>query len=173
MTGMTHDMNLRSNPRLFIFYFILVGIPLGAFMLYPQLPPLAGSLVIGASLFVDYKLFRFAQPYIKTKIVTGDEAVTVFLAGQEESFPWREITLSGKFYFQKAAKPFIFLYHLGKDRIITIPYEYRDMNILEQTLMEKTPFEVFPPGIDIRGVIIERYHSGKDRPGEQESEGGD
>ena len=156
-------MTLKSNPRLLVFYFILAAIPLGAFMLYPRVSQIVGSLLIGISFFIDYKLFRFAQPYLKTKIITGESGVTVFLAGQEENFPWPEITLSGKFHFQKTGKPSMFLYHLERDRIITIPYEYRDMNSLEQALMEKAPFEVFPPGTDIRQIIVERYHSGRNK----------
>jgi len=132
-------------------------------MLYPRLSPIIGSVVIGVSVFIDYKLYRFAQPYLKTKIVTDESGVTVFLAGQEETFPWEEIVFSGKIFVQKSGKPFIFLYHLGKDRVITIPYEYTNMKSLEQTLTEKTPFETIPPGVDLRKIIIERYHSNKDK----------
>jgi hypothetical protein len=164
---MTHDMTLRSNPRLLLFYCILAALPLGAIMLYPRLPQFMGAGLLALSFFIDYKLFRFAQPYLKTKVVTDESAVTIFLAGQEESFSWTEITLCGKCVPQvKGGRPFVFVYHLGKDRIITIPYEYSDMRGLESTLAEKAPYEVFPlsSGMDIRQILHDRYHADKDAP---------
>jgi hypothetical protein len=150
-------MTFRSNPRLFIFYVILAALPLGALALYPRVSQVAGGLILGVSLFVDYRLFRFAQPYLKTKIVTGEADIRVYLAGGEEVFPWEEITLSGKCGFK--GKTFVFLYHKGKDRIITIPYEYSAMPDLEKTLAEKTSYEVFPSDADIRRIIYDRYHT--------------
>jgi hypothetical protein len=155
-------MTFRSNPRILIFYSILVALPLGALALYQRVPQIAGGLILAASLFVDYKLLRFAQPYLKTKIITAEPNIRVYLAGKEETFAWEEVTLSGKCEFR--GRPFVFLYHLGRDRIITIPYEYSDMSNLEKTLMEKTPYEIFPPGVDIRRVIYERYHTHTESP---------
>ena|GEM_PF-1339101 len=158
---MTHSMTLRSNPRLLIFYSILALLPIGALALYPRFPPIAGGLILGASLFLDFKLFGFARPYLNTRIITAEDSITVFLAGSEEVFPWKEINLSGKCALR--GKPFLFFYHLGKDRIITIPREYTDMRELEKTLEENTPFEAFAPGVDIQEVIYERFHAGKEK----------
>ena len=157
-------MTLRSNPRLIVFYSILVLLPLGALMLYPRFHPIVGGLVLGASLFIDFKLVGFARPYLKTKIITDDASITVFLSREEETLSWKEITLSGKCTLRR--KYFLFLYHLGKDRIITIPYEYTSMKDLERTLKENTLFEAFPPEVDIRSVIYERYHAGKEEKAE-------
>jgi hypothetical protein len=156
-------MTLRSNPRLLVFFLILGALPLGALALYPRLPQLAGGLVLGLCLFIDYKLFRFARPYLKTKIVTDETALTVYLPNQEESFPWAEITLSGKCVFAGGGRPFLFLYHLGRDRIITIPREYADMPVLEKTLAEKTPYEVLQlsSAQELRQTLHDRYHSDK------------
>jgi len=151
-----------------IFYTILAAIPLAALALFQNLPPIVGPLVLGGSFFAVYKLYKYAQPYLNTKIITDDEGITVFLAGQEERFSWNEVSLSGKFYFQKTGKPFLFLYNLGKDRIITIPHEYKDMAQLEKVFIEKTPYEIIPPGIDIREVIVDRFHR-KETPQDTET----
>jgi hypothetical protein len=157
---MTHNITWRSNPRLLIFFLLLVALPLGGIAFYPHLPQLAGGLVIGLCLFVDYRLFRFAQPYLKTNIITDETAATIHLPNQEEVFPWAEITLSGKCIFERG-RPFVFLYHRGRDRVITIPYEYTDMPGLEKTLSEKTPYEVFRLAsvIELRQTLHDRYHS--------------
>jgi hypothetical protein len=124
-----------------------------------------GGLVLALSFFIDYRLFRFAWPYLKTKVVTDESAITIFLAGGQEAFPWPEVTLSGKCVPQaKGGKPFVFVYNQGKDRIIVIPYEYSGMRDLENTLAEKTSYEVFrlSPGQDIRQILHDRYHADKD-----------
>jgi hypothetical protein len=156
-------MSVRSNPRLLIFYFILAGLPAVSLFLYARLPQLAGAAVLGLSFFLDYKLFRSARPYLKTKIVTEESSVTIFLAGQEATFPWTEVALSGKCN-QTGGKPFLFLYHLKEDKIITVPYEYTDMPGLENTLAERTHYEVFQllPGMDVRKILHDRFHPDQD-----------
>jgi hypothetical protein len=161
---MTHDMTWRSNPRLLVFFLILAALPLGGLALYPRLPQIAGGLVIGLCLFIDYRLFRFARPYLKTRIITNETAATICLPNQEEVFLWAEVTLSGKCVFERG-RPFIFLYHLERDRIITIPYEYTDMPGLEKALSEKAPYEVFRLSSveDLRQILHDRYHPGTDK----------
>ncbi|MDR1625969.1 MAG: hypothetical protein LBT33_05455 [Spirochaetia bacterium] len=159
---MTHTITWRSNPRLLLFYFLLAALPLGGLAFYPHLSQVMGGIVLAASFFIDYRLFRFARPYLKTKIVTGETDAVIHLPNQEEIFPWTEITLSGKCLLERG-RPFIFLYHRGKDRVITIPYEYTDMPGLEKTLSEKTPYEVFQlsSAMDLRQILHDRYASDK------------
>jgi hypothetical protein len=155
-------MTLRSNPRLLIFFLILAALPLGALALYPRLPQFVGAAVLGLSLFIDFKIFCFAQPYIKTRIVTDESAITIYLAKEEEIFAWTEVALAGKCIF-KNGRPFIFLYHLGKDKIITIPYEYTGMRNLEKTVSEKVPYEILElsSSMELRQLLHDRYHSDK------------
>ena len=161
-------MTIRSNPRLLIFYGILLLLPFGALMLYQNFHPLVGGLLLGASIFIDYKLYGFAKPYISTRVTTSDDYITVYLVRTEETFSWEEITLCGKWTFR--GKPILFIYNLEKDRIITVPYEYTNMKDLEKTLKEKTAFEIFSSEVDIRQVIYERFHAGKEKGKEAASQ---
>lgn len=156
---MIHRMTPLSNPRLFIFYSLLVSFPLAGFFVFTRLPPMPGAAALAAGAFLSYRLMRFAKPYLETKIITGEEGITFTLPGQgDETFPWEEISLSGKCTHTKG-RSFIFTYNAGRDRLISIPYEYTDMAALEDELAARTPYEVFffPPGASIRGVIQERF----------------
>jgi hypothetical protein len=166
-------MTLRSNPRLLIFYLILAALPLGGLSLYSRLPQLVGGLVIGVCIFIDYGLFRFARPFLRTKVTTTETTVSVQLPNQEEVFAWEEVTLSGKCLIEgRGGRSFIFLYNLERDRILTVPYEYTDMPGLEKTLSERTPYEVFQlsSAMELQRIIQERYHLNKTEPDEPEKE---
>ena len=168
---MIHKITFGSNPRLLLFYAILAALPFGGIMLYSNMPGIPGAIGMALSFFLAYKLFRFAHPFIKTHVITTDSDITVALAKQEIVFPWSEITLSGK-CIPKKGRTFIFLYHLGEDRIVTIPYEYTNMAAMESALAEKTTFETFQVSLpmDIREILHDRYHSDKEESAKDEEE---
>jgi hypothetical protein len=159
MGAMIHRMTLTSNPRLIIFFTILTGLPLSGAASFNFFPPTlaAGALALGG--FLSYKLYRFAQPYLGTKIETGKDAILFSLPGEGDlAFPWKEVSLSGRCTAYRG-RPFVFVYHAGRDKLITIPYEYTDMKGLESTLEEKSPFEIFhfEPGMTLRAILKERF----------------
>ncbi len=160
---MVHRMTPLSNPRLFIFYGLLVSFPLAGLYVFSRLPLLPGSVALAAGAFMSYRLMRFARPYLGTKVTTSSEGLTFTLPGEGDlAFPWSEVSLSGRCTSARG-KPFIFAYHAGRDRLISIPYEYTDMKTLEEELASRTPFETFhfPPGSGIRAVLQERFPRSK------------
>ena len=156
---MIHRMTPASNPRLFLFYTLLVAFPAAGLSAFSYLPPLAGAAAFAVGAFFSYRLYRFAVPYLGTRITTDEAGVTFTLPGEGDvTFPWKEVSLSGKCTSARG-KPFVFAYHAGRDRLISIPYEYTDMKGLETELAEKTPFETFHflPGMNLRGILQERF----------------
>ncbi len=156
---MTHRMTVTSNPRLLIFYSLLGAFPLSGLYAFSRIPPLAGAAALAVGAFLSYRLYRFAMPYLGTKIVTGEDGITFTLPGEGDLvFPWNEVSLTGKCTAARG-KPFVFAYHAGRDRLISIPYEYTDMKGLESELAEKAPFETFHflPGMSLRAVLRERF----------------
>jgi hypothetical protein len=159
MGAMIHRMTLTSNPRLLIFFTILIGLPLSGAASFSYFPTAvaAGALAIGG--FLSYRLYRFALPYLGTKIETRENDILFSLPGEGDvSFPWKKVSLSGRCTAYRG-RPFVFVYHAGRDKLITIPYEYTDMKGLESALEEKSPFEIFhfEPGMTLRGILKERF----------------
>ena len=156
---MIHKMTPISNPRLFIFYSIMLGMPLLGALSFKVYPPIVAALLTGAGCFLSYRFFKFAQPFLSTRITTTEEGITFTLPKEGDVvFTWKEITLAGKCLLPNG-KPFIFAYHLGRDKLITIPFEYQDMKGLQAELEKKTSFETFKfeAGRSIHDVLTERY----------------
>ena len=152
-------MTIASNPRLLVFFTVLAALPLAGLSAFSYLPPIGGGAALGIGLFLSYRLYRFALPYLATKITTEESGLTLSLPGEGDvTIPWTEVSLSGR-CTQTRGKPFLFVYHAGRDKLIAIPYEYSGMKGLESDLSEKTPFEAFHflPGMNLRKVLEERF----------------
>jgi hypothetical protein len=152
-------MTVLSNPRLFIFITKVVALPLAGASTFSRIPKLFATAATALGSYLTYRLYRFAKPFLATKIETTEEKAVFTLPGEGDTvLPWPKIDLAGRCSTKKGS-PFLFVYSKDSDKLITIPFEYENMKMLQKTLEEKTPFETFffEPGMSLRAVLRDRF----------------
>jgi len=156
---MVHKMTPLSNPRLLIFFAIITALPLLGLLAFKTYSSVVGAVLTGLGCWLSYRLYRFANPFLKTMITTSDEGITFTLPNEgATNFLYGDIALSGRCTSDRG-KPFLFAYNPSRDKLITIPYEYEDMKGLQAELERKTSFEDFhvQQGRSINDILRERF----------------
>lgn len=137
---MIHRMTVVSNPRLTVFYLLLVGIPAAGAACFFVLPQLWAGAAMAVALFVDYQLFKFGRTYTESSIESSEEEIAIVIPGQERvAIPLAGLTLAGSFSIN--GTPTLFLYNKENDKLYTIPKEYTGYAELRGLVESKAPFE--------------------------------
>jgi hypothetical protein len=158
---MIHRMTVHSNPRLLLFYVLLVGIPAAGAATFFVLPGLWAVGVLGGALFVDYQLFKFGRTYTESTIESSEDELAINIPGQDRvAIALSELTLAGEFAINGTAT--IFLYNKANDKLYTIPNEYTGFDQMRELVRSKAPYEkveaLTMPGL--KHYLKERYFPG-------------
>ena len=138
---MRHTITVASNPRMLIFFVILVALPAVGILLMIFAGMLIGIIALAAAAYLDYTMFRSVRNHLKSWVETSAAELKCQMPdGELLVFPWNTVTTAG-YCQQEQGRPFLFVYREEGDKLVTIPKEYADFNALFSEIRERTPFQ--------------------------------
>ncbi len=137
---MRHRLTLTSNPRLILLILILVVLPAAGVLLLIFAGIVIGIIALAAAGYLDYLMLRFFRNHLKSWVETSDSELTCKMPdGDLLTFPWEKITVAGCCTPAKG-RPFLFVYRDEGDKLVTIPNEYTDFDMLQDQISRRRPF---------------------------------
>ena len=138
---MRHTITLISNPRMIILFLIVIALPAAGILLLIFAGTLVGIIALAAAAYLDYSMLRFFRNHMNSWVETTDTELKCQMPdGELLVFSWDRVTAAG-YCTQERGRPFLFVYREKGDKLVTIPKEYGNFQILLSTIKERTPFQ--------------------------------
>ena len=135
---MVYRITVRSNPRIFGIFFIIIALPVAGIVSFAFAPPFLSIILIGSGLFFAYSFWKLVRSTLGSQIRTHDDGIVFdFGKGHVNKFSWDEITHCGV-YAEPRGKRSLFIYDEDEDRLITVPNEYEAFDDLVNEVHERT-----------------------------------
>jgi hypothetical protein len=139
--SMKHTITLTSNPRMIILFLIIVALPAVGVLLLIFAGTLLGIIALAAAAYLDYSMLRFFRNHMKSWVETTDTELKCRMPdGEMLVFSWDQVTAAG-YCTQERGRPFLFVYREEGDKLVTIPKEYGNFEVLFSTIKQRTPFQ--------------------------------
>ncbi len=138
---MRHRMTLSSNPRMIILVLFMIALPAAGILLLIFVGVFLGIIALAGAAYLDYTMLRFFRNHLKSWVETTDTELKCRMPdGELLVFSWDKVTAAG-YFTQERGRPFLFAYREEEDKLVTIPKEYSDFEILYSQIKERTPFQ--------------------------------
>lgn len=139
-SSMRHTITIASNPRIVILFLFVVALPAAGILLLIFAGTFLGIIALAGAAYLDYSMLRFFRNHLKSWVETTDTELKCQMSdGDLLTFSWDQITTAG-YCTQKRVRPFLFVYHIEEDKLVTIPKEYSDFEVLFSTINRRAPF---------------------------------
>ena len=134
---MVYRFNIRKNPRVILLGVIPAVLLIGSVALLILVQPLLGLGALAVSAYVSYHLVKFLRNNVKSEIRTyDDELVCDTSMGEKTQIEWKSITHAGR-YFVGDELALLFVYNETDDKLLTIPFQYSQMDELEREIRDQ------------------------------------
>ncbi len=138
---MRHKITVASNPRMIILFLIVIALPAAAVLLLIFAGTVLGILALAGAAYLDYTMLRFFRNHMKSWVETTDKELKCQMPdGELLVFSWDQVTAAG-YCTQERGRPFLFVYRKEGDKLVTIPEEYSDFEILYSEIEKRTHFQ--------------------------------
>ena len=138
---MRHRITLSSNPRMIVLVLFMIALPAVGILLLIFVGVFLGIIALAGAAYLDYTMLRFFRSHLKSWVETTDTELKCQMPdGELFVFAWDKVTAAG-YFTQDRAHPFLFVYREEGDKLVTIPEEYSEFEILYSQIKERTPFQ--------------------------------
>ena len=138
---MRHTITMASNPRMIVLFLIVIALPAAGVLLLIFAGTLVGIIALAAAAYLDYSMLRFSRNHMKSWVETTDSELKCQMPdGELLVFSWDQVTAAG-YCTQERSRPFLFVYREEGDKLVTIPREYGDFQVLYDTVERRTDFQ--------------------------------
>jgi hypothetical protein len=139
--SMRHTITIASNPRMIILFLMVIALPVAGVLLLVFAGTLLGIIALAGAAYLDYTMLRFFRNHLKSWVETTDTELKCRMPdGELLVFSWDQVTVAG-YCTQERGRPFLFVNREERDKLVTIPKEYGDFEILFSTIKGRTPFQ--------------------------------
>jgi hypothetical protein len=142
-----------------ILFLVVIALPAGGILLLIFAGTLIGIVALAGAAYLDYSMLRFFGNHMKSWVETSEAELKCRMPdGELLVFPWDQVTAAG-YCTQERGRPSLFVYREEGDKLVTIPKEYSDFQILysaiqERTVRQEKTFHEFSLG---RGETIQEH----------------
>jgi hypothetical protein len=120
-----------------ILFVVVAAMPAAAVLLLVFAGTLLGIIALAAAAYLDYSMLRFFRNHMKSWVETTDTELKCQMPdGELLVFSWNRVAAAG-YCTQERGRPFLFVYREEADKLVTIPKEYGDFEILYSTIRER------------------------------------
>ena len=134
---MRHTITLTSNPRMILLFLVVIALPAAGILLLIFAGTLIGLIALAGAAYLDYSMLRFFGNHMKSWVETSEAELKCRMPdGELLVFPWDQVTAAG-YCTQERGRPFLFVYREEGDKLVTIPREYGDFQILYSAIQQR------------------------------------
>jgi hypothetical protein len=134
---MEYRVTLKSNPRLFILFFIIGTIPALGVLAIVFWSPVAGAILLAVGGYIDYHLVKFARLQLKSYVRTDENGIHGLSSVSETvDISWDNVTHAGTAE-EDGNKTAAFVYDETNDQLIVVPSEYANFEAFVSELDQR------------------------------------
>ena len=135
---MVYPFQLRRNLKSLLVPALAIALLLGSIAIIAFHHALLGVGALVVTGYISYFLFKFFANTLKSHIRTTDEGLVCATAtGSDSRISWDELTHAG-WYTADSGYQELFVYAEKDDRLLTIPPQYGDIEVLEREIAERS-----------------------------------
>ncbi len=135
---MVYPFQLKRNLKSLLVPALAIALVLGSIAIMVFHHTLLGIGALLVTGYISYFLLKFFANTLKSHIRTSDEGLVCATAtGTDSRISWDELTHAG-WYTADSGYRELFVYAEKEDRLLTIPPQYGDIEVLEREIAERS-----------------------------------